>query len=171
MEALYQLSYRGVYTCFILTEIPQMIKTVARWYTISMLQCLSCNKRLEKYQKKYCSNKCQKNFEYQQYISDWKDGRVKGDRGIVTKNFSNYITRYLREKSGEHCCLCGWDKIHPITQRCPLELDHIDGNSENNTENNLRLLCPNCHSLTLTYKNHNFGKGRLWRKEKYVKIV
>lgn len=45
-------------------------------------------------------------------------------------------------------------------QFIPLEIDHIDGNSENNSEENLRLICPNCHSLTATYKGANRGKGR-----------
>ena len=36
-----------------------------------------------------------------------------------------------------------------------LQVDHIDGNPDNNKGNNLRLLCPNCHSLTPTYKGGN----------------
>lgn len=36
-----------------------------------------------------------------------------------------------------------------------LELDHIDGNPQNNTLSNLRLLCPNCHSQTPTYRGRN----------------
>lgn len=48
-------------------------------------------------------------------------------------------------------------------QKLTLELDHIDGDSFNNTLQNLRLLCPNCHSLTETYcgKNKNTGKIRV----------
>lgn len=37
----------------------------------------------------------------------------------------------------------------------PLELDHIDGNHFNNNLDNLRLLCPNCHTLTPTYGSKN----------------
>ena len=48
-----------------------------------------------------------------------------------------------------------------------LELEHIDGNSDNNTEENLTILCPNCHSQTLTYKNRNKGNGRHNRRMRY----
>lgn len=40
----------------------------------------------------------------------------------------------------------------------PLELDHIDGNHKNNELSNLRLLCPNCHAFTPTYKTKNWKK-------------
>jgi Zn finger protein HypA/HybF involved in hydrogenase expression len=67
------------------------------------------------------------------------------------------------------CSLCGWNKVHSITKRIPLEIDHIDGNAENNSEENLRLICPNCHSLTPHFRNLNKGKGRKWRTNKYKK--
>lgn len=40
-----------------------------------------------------------------------------------------------------------------------LHLDHIDGNSENHKLNNLRILCPNCHSQTDTYAGKNVIKN------------
>lgn len=40
-------------------------------------------------------------------------------------------------------------------QPIPLELDHIDGNHQNNALQNLRLLCPNCHALTPTFRDKN----------------
>lgn len=41
----------------------------------------------------------------------------------------------------------------------PVELDHVDGNSDNNADKNLRLICPNCHAQTDTYKSKNRNKG------------
>ena len=63
--------------------------------------------------------------------------------------------------------VCGWKELNPITTKCPIELDHIDGNSENNKMENLRLLCPNCHSLQSTYKGLNRGNGRFLRSQRY----
>ena len=42
-----------------------------------------------------------------------------------------------------------------------LELDHIDGNSSNHSLENLRLLCPNCHSQTDTFRSKNKSKKNL----------
>ena len=69
------------------------------------------------------------------------------------------------------CARCGWSEVNPVIGRSPLEIDHIDGNAYNNVENNLILLCPNCHALTPTYKNLNKGRGRLGRQQKYDTIT
>jgi predicted HNH restriction endonuclease len=45
-------------------------------------------------------------------------------------------------------------------------MDHIDGNSDNNTEENLRLICPNCHALTPSHKGRNRGRGRTRQRVK-----
>ena len=80
------------------------------------------------------------------------------------------VRKSLIQIRGELCEDCGWDRRHTITGRVPLEVDHVDGNYENNAINNLKLLCPNCHSLTSTYRNLNKGKGRDYRR-KYAGIA
>ncbi len=52
------------------------------------------------------------------------------------------------------CEECGWHKLSP-DGRLPLELDHINGNRHDNRIENLRILCPNCHSLQLTHRGKN----------------
>ncbi len=52
------------------------------------------------------------------------------------------------------CEECGWAK-HSTDGRIPLELDHTNGNSRDNRIQNLRILCPNCHSLKLTHRGKN----------------
>jgi Zn finger protein HypA/HybF involved in hydrogenase expression len=126
--------------------------------------CLQCGTQTKRKSYNYCSNRCQINYLYSQFINRWKEGLEDGNKGIKTKIISGHIRRYLKEKYGEKCSLCGWDKIHLTTKKVPLEVNHIDGNADNNKEENLQLLCPNCHSLTPNFRNLNKGNGRSWRK-------
>ena len=61
-------------------------------------------------------------------------------------------------EQGEKCNKCGvadWNG-EPLT----FELEHKDGNKFNNIRDNLEVLCPNCHSQTMTWRGRN-NKGRL----------
>ena len=129
------------------------------------MYCLNCNKPINK-RYKYCCNKCQKEYQYKTYINKWKNNEVDGMRGQY--QISSYIKSYLFNKYNNKCARCGWSKINKYTNNIPLEIEHIDGNYKNNNEDNLILLCPNCHSLTSTYKGANLNYGRKMRK-KYSK--
>ena len=61
---------------------------------------------------------------------------------------------FLAGLKQKHCELCGWAKATKDGY-LPLELDHIDGNHYNNKLENLRILCPNCHSLQPTHRGKN----------------
>lgn len=132
--------------------------------------CLNCNKELLERQKiKYCSNKCQADSQYKAWVLDWNEGKNTGGIGNNVRAISKHLRKYLMIKFNNKCSLCNWGKTHSVTGKIPLEIDHIDGNAENNEESNLRLLCPNCHSLTPHFRNLNKGNGRKWRTKKYLK--
>lgn len=115
--------------------------------------CLNCGKVLSNRQTKYCSNICQADYQYKQYINRWKSGEETGLSGEY--GISQHIRRYLMDKYSCKCQLCGWGETNPYTNTVPLEIHHINGDYKNNNEDNLQLICPNCHSLTETYKSHN----------------
>lgn len=120
--------------------------------------CIICNKPMERHAKQFCSTKCQNQDRYIKFIDRWKLGLEKGMRG--SQLTSKHIHRYLREKNGNKCFRCGWDKINLKSNKVPIQLHHKDGNQENNNEDNLELICPNCHSLTETFMGLNKGNGR-----------
>lgn len=94
------------------------------------------------------------------YIERWKAGLESGNVGRHGSDMSMHVRRYMLEKAGNRCSRCPWNEINPTTGRCPLAIDHIDGNWNNTVEANLIVLCPNCHSLTPTFGSLNRGHGR-----------
>lgn len=64
--------------------------------------------------------------------------------------------RLLRDGLFEPKCFC-CKRTEWLGKPIPLELDHIDGNNQNNNIKNLQLLCPNCHAFTPTYRGKNIG--------------
>lgn len=91
---------------------------------------------------------------------------IGGSNPSSSSNHRQYKS-YLIEKYGNKCMDCGWCEVNKTSNKIPIELEHIDGNSENNILDNLKLLCPNCHSLTSTYRALNKGNGRHKRMERY----
>lgn len=93
----------------------------------------------------------------------WLKGRTHSHNKIpledILKENSNYQSyklknRLLQEGIKDHRCECcsleKWNN-KPI----PIELDHINGINTDNRLENLRILCPNCHAQTDTYRGKN----------------
>lgn len=120
-------------------------------------RCLFCDSPLRS-GKKFCSSNCQNQLTYTTYITKWKNQEVNGSAGVG--HLSSHIRRYMLEKNGHKCSQCGFNTPHPLSGIPPLQIDHVDGNWRNNTESNLKVLCPNCHALTPTFGGRNRGFGR-----------
>lgn len=92
----------------------------------------------------------------------WSKGKTIGPKRPITDYLSNkysiqshplrkrLISEGYKSHRCENCDLTKW-----LEKPIPLELDHINGNHEDNSLHNLRLLCPNCHSTTSTYRGKN----------------
>lgn len=126
----------------------------------------TCNNCLKSYtyktnqsEGKYCSLLCYQEYQWKQIVIDIIAGKGK----------SNSVKKYLLKTTSHICNKCKnttWNN-----QQIPLELEHIDGNSENNNLSNVELLCPNCHAQTPTYKGKNRGNGRWKRRQRYASGV
>ena len=119
-------------------------------------KCKHCSKELNYWQASYCSNKCQQAYQRQQKIIPGIESGIEASPSTLKK--------YLLETKGNCCVECG---LSGMWQEKPLslQLDHIDGNPDNNVLTNVRLLCPNCHSQTETFSNKN--RGNTNKRSKY----
>lgn len=148
-------------------------------------ECLNCKKQIyitkldvEKTKKgissrrssgKYCSNQCQADHT-------WKEKKAKVLKyGIETlgsqSNASQdrilkqiVIEEFGRGKTGRACWECGWEEENLFIKgrgfrksNIPTQLNHKDGNPNNQSIDNLEIICPNCHALTPFYGSR--GKG------------
>lgn len=97
---------------------------------------------------------------------DRENARISYRRKLVEEKPFEELGHILRKKivmdeQEYKCSHCGLDEWMGL--RITLELDHIDGNNKNNVRSNLRCLCPNCHSITDTWKVGQY-KGQKTRK-------
>jgi hypothetical protein len=90
----------------------------------SPLSCFNCGKELKKRQKRWCSRYCK-------------------DKIRLVKFRATQLPAVYRPHKKDKCELCGFVPVHS----CQLDVDHIDGNRNNNDLANLQTLCANCHRL------------------------
>jgi hypothetical protein len=119
--------------------------------------CVNCGKPVAERHNKYCSDCIAKHvYNRPKSFGDAKDHVAR--------------KRILLETRGHRCERCGLAEW--LGQPIPLEVHHVDGDSDNNTEQNLQLLCPNCHAFTDNYKGANKGKNgerQRRRRSRYAK--
>lgn len=131
--------------------------------------CLNCGKKFTPLnsKSKFCCIKCSGEYKYKQNVAKWRSGELSGTSGFT---YSEYVKKYLLDKYHSKCQKCGWGEVNPHTGLVPLQVHHINGDSTNNREENLELLCPNCHSLTDNYGSRNTsapeGKSAYFGKAK-----
>ena len=94
---------------------------------------------------------------------NWNKGNRYAEFGIPGKGaFKNALLSERGHKC-ECCKLSEW-----LGKIIPLELEHTDGNRKNNTRENLKLLCPNCHAQTPTWRRGSGSGNSGFKLKRYT---
>lgn len=124
-------------------------------------KCLNCGKICNSFgnkRNKFCSVDCCSTYKRNNAVKD-----IERDEIVTNGRLRNYLFRKFK-RCMNPCCGWNWD----LNSKVVLELHHKDGNYRNSRLSNVTLLCPNCHSLTETYKARNKGHGRLNRLKLFI---
>lgn len=92
------------------------------------------------------------NFYRRRTVRRYTDEQVFCENSPVTCKLKARYLRYTSKR--DICVLCGQGPHHNGMD-LTLQLDHINGIHDDNRVENLRILCPNCHSQTVTYGSRN----------------
>ena len=130
----------------------------SREKTKTTLQKYYADMSLEAKQAKFESARSKYDYTDQQRRAKETKIMKSWDRPYEEMSRDSLKKRILHE-SDYKCECCGISEWQgkPIT----LEMDHIDGNPQHNTRENLRILCPNCHSQTHTFRAKNIKINRV----------
>jgi hypothetical protein len=164
--------------------LEEMKRRAREKYESNPKNCLTCGEKIsyEKRRNKFCSHSCAakhnnlgvtRHIKHSKFCSCGKPKKLQNkycqecaDNMVYIKvydlanaNSDRIRRRVLLQQRGHQCEVCGFSEW--MGKPIAIELDHIDGDADNNTEENLRLICPNCHAQTESYKGANAGKGSL----------
>ena len=111
-------------------------------------------------QSTYCGTAC--------YNDALRQHRFKFVRDVGHANGMNapFIKKFIINENGMICSICKLTEW--MGQPIPLIMDHINGNSNDSSISNLRLVCGNCDMQLPTYKSKNKNSGRHYRRERYA---
>lgn len=79
---------------------------------------------------------------------------VEGSHYQSNKLRQRLLSEGLKKPQCESCLLTTWNG-----KSIPLELEHVNGNSNDNRLENLKIFCPNCHAQTVSYRGRNIGRA------------
>lgn len=137
--------------------------------TAKMAVCQNCGKEFILYENHggyYCSHECYVEGEKKKSIEDWKSGKISGHDKRYKIRPS--IREYFLEKADYKCEKCGFSGYNPYTGKSILQLHHKDGDADRVTEDNIEVLCPNCHAMTENFGSRNKSSVRHYRKIEYT---
>lgn len=107
-------------------------------------------KGVESAKQKREDNKEMWNLIYQKRKEETKQKILNADYESLSRVKLKKRVLYEQEEKCNNCGISEW-----MGQPFTLELEHKDGNRDNNKRENLECLCPNCHSLTSTWRGRN----------------
>lgn len=111
--------------------------------------------------KKYCNSVCAAapRKAGAAEIAGWLAGDIEGHTGASQK-LKPWVREYVLAAADYACSECGWNERHPDDNRPLVEVDHSDGDASNSRPHNLRVLCPNHHAMTSTFRRRNATSTR-----------
>lgn len=119
-------------------------------------------KNSELYRKSVVQNKEKRKSEKDKWDLVYQKRKEKVRENLLNSEYTTLSFDRLKQRivyeQNECCNKCGLDKWLDIP--ISLELEHKDGNRNNNSRDNLECLCPNCHSQTSTWRGRNKNSNR-----------
>ena len=139
--------------------------------TAKTATCQNCGKEFVLYKSHgglYCCHECWAEGTKKKAIEDWKNGNISGhdSRYKIRPSLRDYILKSRDCK----CERCGFSGINPYTGKSILQLHHKNGDAADTSEENIEVLCPNCHAMTENFGSRNKSSVRKYRKDEYRKI-
>ncbi len=138
------------------------------------MKCESVRKKNSEGSLKAIKNKTRRCYktQYELLPQETKD-RMAWAKGLTVTTFEKCKSAekrktFIIQERGHKCEICNLSTW--MDKKIVLEMDHIDGNRDNNIRDNLRLLCPNCHSQTKTWKGKNISK-KVIPTEEIIKVI